>query len=69
VTNGTKNIGLVGSHVTWTLHAPPAGVTLSGTTISYSGAAVASPPKIIADATDSAGNAEALEIPVTLAAG
>ncbi len=70
VANGTKVIDLVGSHVTWSLHGtPPAGVSLSGTTISYSGAAVASPPQIVADATDSAGNAEALLIPVTIAAG
>ncbi|HEX2745217.1 MAG TPA: hypothetical protein VHN16_12560, partial [Streptosporangiaceae bacterium] len=69
VANGTKVIDLAGSHVTWSLHGAPAGVTLSGTTISYSGAAVASPPKVIADATDSAGNAEALQIPVTLTAG
>jgi len=71
VANGTKVIDLVGAHVTWSLHGtPPAGVSLSGTTISYSGtAAVASPPKIVADATDSAGNAEALLIPVTITAG
>jgi hypothetical protein len=43
-------------------------VSLSGTTISYSGGAVASPPEIVADATDSAGNAEALEIPVAVKA-
>ena len=70
VANGTNVINLVGSHVTWSLHGtPPAGVSLSGTTISYKGAAVASPPKIVADATDSAGNAEALLIPVTITAG
>jgi len=69
VADGTKVIHLFGSHVTWSLHTAPAGVTLSESTISYSGAAVASPPKIIADATDSAGNAEALQIPVTLTAG
>ena len=68
VANGTNVINLSGAHVTWSLHGtPPAGVSLSGTTISYSGAAVASPPKIVADATDSAGNAEALLIPVTIA--
>ncbi len=70
VANGTKVIDLVGSHVTWSLHGtPPAGVSLSGTTISYSGAAISSPPEIIADATDSAGNAEAIQIPVTITAG
>ena len=69
VANGTAVIDLEGSKVTWSLHGtPPTGVTLSGSTIKYSGAAVASPPKIIADATDSSGNAEALEIPVTIAA-
>ncbi len=67
VANGTKVINLVGAHVTWSLHGtPPAGVSLAGTTISYSGAAVTSPPKIVVDATDSAGNAEALLIPVTI---
>ena len=69
VANGAGVIDLVGTGVTWSLHGtPPAGVSLSGTTISYSGAVVTSPPKIVADATDSAGNAEALEIPVTIAA-
>ncbi len=68
--NGTGVITLSpGSGVTWSLHGTvPSGVTLSGTTISYSGAAVTSPPAIVADATDSAGNAEALEIPITLTA-
>jgi hypothetical protein len=67
--SGTHVITLSGTHVTWSLHGTlPAGVSLSGTTISYSGAVVASPPEIVADATDSAGNAEALEIPVTITA-
>ncbi len=70
VANGTNVINLFGSHVTWSLHGtPPAGVSLSGTTISYKGAAVAGPPQIVADATDSAGNAEAIQIPVTITAG
>jgi hypothetical protein len=71
VASGTKVINLFGTHVTWSLHGtPPAGVSLSGTTISYSGtAAISSPPEIVAVATDSAGNAEALEIPVTITAG
>ncbi len=55
--------------VTWALHgSPPSGVSLSGTTISYSGSAVASPPEIVAVATDSAGNADALVLPVTIGA-
>ncbi len=53
--------------MTWSLHGtPPTGVSLSGTTISYSGNAVTSPPVIVADATDSNGNAKALEISVTI---
>jgi hypothetical protein len=68
-TNGTKVINLSGGGVTWSLHGTAlAGVSLSGTTISYSGSAIASPPQIVADAKDSAGNAEALEIPVAIAA-
>jgi len=68
--NGTSVINLSGTGVTWSLHGtPPTGVSLSGTTISYSGGAIPSPPEIVADATDSAGNAEALEIPVTIASG
>jgi hypothetical protein len=71
VASGTKVVSLFGSNVTWSLHGtPPTGVSLSGTTISYSGsAAIASPPEIVAVATDSAGNAEALEIPVVITAG
>jgi hypothetical protein len=66
-TNGTKVINLTPTNVTWSLHGtPPSGVSLSGGTISYTGNAVTSPPNIVADATDSAGNAEALVIPVTI---
>jgi hypothetical protein len=68
-TNGTKVITLAGTGVTWSLHGtPPAGVSLSKTTISYSGGAITSPPEIVANATDSAGNAVALEIPVAITA-
>lgn len=68
--NGTKVITLSGTGVTWSLHGTvPTGVSLSGTTISYTGAAVANPPEIVADATDSAGNAKALELPVAIASG
>jgi hypothetical protein len=67
--NGTGVIKLSGTGVTYSVHgAVPIGVSLSGTTISYTGGAVASPPEIVVDATDSAGNAEALEIPLTIAA-
>jgi hypothetical protein len=76
-TNDTTHtvILLTGTGVTtWSLHgAQTTGVSISPTsggaaTISYTGPPVASPPEIVADATDSAGNAEALEIPVTIAA-
>jgi len=65
--NSGSAIQLSGTGVTWSLHGtPPAGVSLSGTKIIYSGRAITSPPEIVANATDSAGNAEALEIPVTI---
>ena len=67
--NGTNVITLSGTGVTWSLHGTvPSGVTLSGTTISYTGSPAPS-TEIVADATDSGGNAEALEIPVTLGSG
>jgi hypothetical protein len=56
---------LEGSGVTWSLHGTvTSGVTLSGATISYAGNPVSN-ATIVADATDGAGNAQALEIPVT----
>jgi hypothetical protein len=65
--NGTGVIDLSGTGVTWSLHGTvTSGVSLSGTTISYSGGAVTSPGDIVADATDSAGNAKALVIPVAI---
>ena len=65
--DGNGVIKLTGSGVTWSLHGTiPAGVSLSGNTISYSGAVIASPNPIVADATDTNGNAEALEIPISV---
>lgn len=65
--NGTNVIKLSGSGVTWALHGVvPSGVSLSGTTISYSGGVIQSPNPIVADATDKNGNAEALVIPISL---
>ena len=62
------DITLAGTGVTWSLHGtPPDGVTLSGTTISYSGPGPGT-GTLVVDATDTAGNAEALQIPVTLGA-
>ncbi len=60
-------IKLLGSGVTWSLHGyVPVGVTLSGNTISFNGPIVQGPNPIVADATDKNGNAEALEIPISL---
>jgi hypothetical protein len=65
--NGTDVIKLSGNGVTWSLHgAVPSGVSLSGTTISYSGGVIQSPNPIVADAKDKNGNAEALVIPISL---
>ena len=56
-----------GSGVTWSLHGTvPTGVDLSGTTITYAGTPNPGPVTLVADATDGAGNAKALVIPVTL---
>jgi hypothetical protein len=56
-----------GTGVTWSLHGTvPSGVKLSGATISYAGTPNPGPVTLVADATDSAGNAKALVIPVTL---
>jgi len=59
-------IALSGTGVTWSLKSAPSGVSLSGSTISYSGNGVNNSQEVIADATDSNGNAEALEITVSL---
>src|ERR1700730_18019948 len=68
-TNGTKVINLTPTNVTWSLHGtPPSGVSVTGATISYTGTATTT-TSIVADATDSVGNAEALVIPVALAPG
>jgi Putative Ig domain len=65
--DGNGVIKLLGSGVTWSLHgSAPAGVTVSGNTISFSGVVVQSPNPIVVDATDKNGNAEALEIPISL---
>jgi hypothetical protein len=67
--NGDGVIKLSGTGVTWSLHGTvPLGVTLSGTTISYSGSAVTNAGTIAVDATDSNGSAQALEIPIALGA-
>jgi hypothetical protein len=67
VTNGAGTQIILSSTgtVTWALHSAPSGVSLSGTTISYSGSA-AGTATVDAVATDGAGNADALELNVTL---
>ena len=65
----TGDIILSGTGVAgWSIWDAPGGVALSGTTISYSGLTVGG-GTIVLDATDTAGNVEALQIPVTLATG
>ena len=67
--NGTHDILLTPTNVTWTLHGtPPSGVSLAGNTITYGGTSTGT-VALVADATGSGGNAEALEISATLAAG
>jgi len=66
-------IDLSGTGVTWSLNNPPSGVSISGTmngatTISYSGSGPGG-PDITADATDSNGNADALEFSTVLGNG
>jgi hypothetical protein len=68
---GKTFINLSGTNVTWTLHGTvPTGVARNGNTITYTGSAVTNPPtqEIVANATDSQGNIEALEITVVLGA-
>src|SRR5437763_1245451 len=63
--NGDGVIKLSGTGVIWSLHGTvPLGVTLSGTTISYSGSAVTNAGTIIADATDGNGSARPLRSPL-----
>jgi hypothetical protein len=70
VSNPTDTtIGLSGTNVTWSLHGTvPAGVALTDVdTITCSGCTADTTGEIVAVATDSAGNAEAIEIDVTIA--
>jgi hypothetical protein len=65
-TEGHLTLTATGS-VSWSLHGTvPSGVTLTSPTISYTGAVQTGPITIVADATDSAGNAKALVIPVSM---
>jgi hypothetical protein len=66
--DGSGVINLSGTGVTWSLHGTaPTGVSLAGSTISADDA-TAGTADLVADATDGNGNAEALVIPVTIAA-
>jgi len=65
--DGSTEISLSGTGVTWLLHGTvSAGVELTGSTISYTGPEVSSPPDVVAVGTDSNGNAEALVLPVVI---
>jgi hypothetical protein len=65
--DGATQISLSGTGVTWSLHGTvSAGVQQSGSTISYTGGEVGSPPDIVAVATDDNGNAEALVLSVVI---
>ena len=58
------------SSVTWSLHnVPNDDITITGSTIGYSGTGVSGPVTLTVDGTDSAGNAKALVFPVTLTSG
>jgi hypothetical protein len=71
--SGSGVIDLAGSGVTWSPHGTwPTGVSLSTTTngeatISCSGCTPAASQELVADATDSAGSADALEIDAAIA--
>jgi hypothetical protein len=68
-TNGSGVIDLNGNDVTWSLHGTvPAGVSLSGDAIICSECTATATTDIVADATDSSGNAEALAIDAVLTA-
>jgi hypothetical protein len=67
--DGTNDILLTPTNVTWALHGtPPSGVAVTGSTITYTGTSPGT-ATLVADATDSRGNAEALVISVTLGNG
>jgi hypothetical protein len=67
VNSGEGDLTLSGSGVSWSLYGTvPNGLILTGTTISYTGTPETGPITLVADATDNAGNAEALVILVTL---
>jgi hypothetical protein len=68
VSNNEGELLLSGTGVTWTEHGTwPSGVTLSNGAITYTGTTpVTGPDTIVADATDSAGNAKALVILVSM---
>ena len=67
VTPDAGDLLLTGTGVTWTSHGTlPSGVTLASGTLSYMGGIQTGPITIVADATDSAGNAKALVILVSM---
>lgn len=71
VSNDAGELLLSGTSVTWTEHGTwPSGVSLASGAITYTGATpVTGPDTLVADATDSAGNAKALVILVSMGDG
>ena len=68
-TNGSGDFVLTGTGVSsWSLNSAPDGETITGSTISCSTCTVETSAKIVVDAKDSNGNAEALVISVVIAA-
>jgi hypothetical protein len=65
---GGTGIDLTGTNVTWSLHGAPAGVGLSGNTVVCSACTANPSTQIVADATDSHQNVEALVIDVVITA-
>src|SRR5579862_3632674 len=67
VTSAAGVITLAETGVTWTSHTTlPTGVTLASGTLSYMGTPQAGPITLVLDATDSAGDARALVLPVNM---
>jgi hypothetical protein len=67
VTSAAGVITLAETGVTWTSHTTlPTGVTLTSGTLSYMGTPQAGPITLVLDATDSAGDARALVLPVSM---
>jgi hypothetical protein len=68
-TNGDAQIDLSGTGVSsWSLDSAPGGVSVSGSTLQCAGCTATSSAKVVVDAKDSNGNAEALVLSVVISA-